>query len=187
MHEWTDDELIAAVRRGDEAAFRQLVERHSRLAARLAGRFFPRREMIEEIVQISFTQAWFALGGYQARGEHSFAAWLSRITINTCHDELRRAWRRKEEVFSALSERETKQVQNFWNACDLERAAISSDLARKLLTRLEPDDRLVLTLLKIEGWSVAEIARHLNWSPAKVKMRVHRARNIFERIRRKYC
>jgi RNA polymerase sigma-70 factor (ECF subfamily) len=187
MHEWTDDELIAAVRRGDEAAFRQLVERHSRLAARLAGRFFPRREMIEEIVQISFTQAWCALGGYQARGEHSFAAWLSRITINTCRDELRRAWRRKEQLFSALSEREAKQVQNFWNACDLERATISSDLARKLLARLEPDDRLVLTLLMIEGWSVAEIACHLNWSPAKVKMRVHRARNIFERIRRKYC
>ncbi len=175
------------MQRGDEAAFQKLVERYSRLAAGLAGRFFPRREMIEEIVQISFSQAWFALGSYQARGEHSFAAWLSRITINTCRDELRRAWRRKEEVFSALGERDTKHVQNFWNACDVERALISSDLARKLLMRLEPDDRLVLTLLKIEGWSVAEIARCLNWSSAKVKMRVYRARNIFQRMRRKYC
>jgi DNA-directed RNA polymerase specialized sigma24 family protein len=56
----------------------------------------------------------------------------------------------------------------------------------KLLMRLEPDDQLVLLLLKIEGWSVTEIAAHLNWSPAKVKMRVHRARHIFQRARRKF-
>jgi RNA polymerase sigma-70 factor (ECF subfamily) len=181
-----DDDLVFAARNGDEAAFRVLVERYARLATRLASRFFRQRDVIEEITQISFMQAWCALGSYQPRGEKSFAAWLSSITINTCHDELRRAWRRKEEVFSALEEPELQRIQNRGQRADVERTAIASDLMNKLLMRLEPDDQLVLLLLKIEGWSVTEIAAHLNWSPAKVKMRVHRARHIFQRARRKF-
>ncbi len=181
-----DDDLVLAARSGEEAAFRVLVERYARLAAHLASRFFRQRDMIEEMTQISFTQAWCALGSYQPRGEKSFAAWLSSITINTCHDELRRAWRRREDVFSALNEHELHAVQNGRQRADLERAVISSDLAGKLLRHLEPEDQMVLTLLKIEGWSIAEIAAYFNWSPAKVKMRVHRARHIFQRARRKY-
>jgi RNA polymerase sigma-70 factor, ECF subfamily len=182
-----DDELVNAARNGDEAAFRVLVERYTRLAARLASRFFRQRDVIEEMTQISFMQAWCALHSYQSRGENSFAAWLSSITIHTCRDELRRAWRRKEDAFSALEEPEMQFIQNTWQRADLERGVIARDLVGKLLTRLEPDDQLVLLLLKIEGWSVTEIATHLNWSPAKVKMRVHRARHIFQRARRRYC
>lgn len=186
LRDRSDDELVIAARNGDEAAFRMLVERYTRLAAHLVSRFFRQRDLIEEISQISFTQAWCSLNSYQPRGEKSFAAWFSSITINTCHDELRRAWRRREDMFSALDEHEVQNIQNGRSWADLERELISSDLAKKLLTHLEPEDQLVLILLKIEGWSIAEIAAHLNWSPAKVKMRVHRARHIFQRARRKY-
>lgn len=88
-------------------------------------------------------------------------------------------------MFSALDESAALRLQNSGAAADTERELIASDLAHKLMQRLEPDDQLVLTLLKIEGWSVAEIAAHLDWSAAKVKMRVHRARQIFQRVQRR--
>ena len=57
-----DDELITASCGGDQAAFAQLFERYRRLVTRQACRFFHRREQVEEIVQESFTDAYFALG-----------------------------------------------------------------------------------------------------------------------------
>jgi len=137
--EWTDDALVAAAAAGDEAAFEQLFERHRRPVARIAGRFFPQREQIEEIIQDSFTKAYFALNTYHGTHEASFRAWLTQIAINTCYDQLRRA-------------------------------------------RLSPEDRLVLTLLDVEGFSVAEIAEFMNWTISKVKVRAHRARAHLRRV-----
>src|SRR5207249_5738379 len=56
----TDDVLVAAAAAGDEGAFEQLFERHRRQVARIGCRFFPQREQIEEIIQDSFTKAYFA-------------------------------------------------------------------------------------------------------------------------------
>lgn len=188
-HKQTDAELVAAIRQGDESAFHELFERYRRLVARLASRFFAQREQIEEIVQVTFTEVWRSLDSYETRGERSFPAWLSRIAINSCYDELRRIGRRKEDFFSQLSEAELNELKEFWHAhCtdhNAERAVISRDLAHKLLARLDPQDQLVLTLLKVEEWSVAEIAELTGWSTAKVKMRVHRARAIFQRVLRR--
>ena len=185
----TDAELVSATRAGDETAFRELFERYRRLVARLASRYFAHREQIEEIVQVTFTEIWRSLDSYETRGERSFPAWLSRITINSCYDELRRIGRRKEDFFSQLSDEELGELKEFWQGSCVsnhaERAAISRDLAHKLLARLDPEDQLVLTLLKIEEWSVAEIAEFTGWTTAKVKMRVHRARAIFQRVRRR--
>ncbi len=59
---------------------------------------------------------------------------------------------------------------------------ISRDLANKLLARLAPDDRIVLTLLDAEELSVAEIALVMGWTVSKVKVRAHRARQALRRV-----
>src|SRR6266404_2882055 len=131
-----DDELVAAVRSGDEAAFALLFERHRRSVTRLAYRFFYRREQVEDIVQESFASAYFALSAYRGGHERSFSAWLSRITVRTCYDALRRS-RRTESVMSELTnEEETFLVEGLRDSgmgSDVESKAISRDLADKLL------------------------------------------------------
>src|ERR1051325_7167451 len=160
-HEAVDDELVAAVRAGDESAFEMLFERHRRAVTRLAYRFFYRREQVEDIVQESFASAYFALSTYRGGQERSFIAWLTRITVRTCYDALRRA-KRTESSLSELTVEEPELVSNKLRGAgqpaDIERAAISRDLASKLLQRLEPDDRMVLTLLSVADFSVAEAA-----------------------------
>jgi RNA polymerase sigma-70 factor (ECF subfamily) len=69
---------------------------------------------------------------------------------------------------------------------NVEGSAISRDLANKLLSRLKPEDRLVLTLLKLEELSIAEIAGLTGWTAAKVKMRSHRAQHGLRRLLRKF-
>ncbi len=176
----TDAALDLSAVGGDETAFETLFNRHRRRVALIASRFFRQREQIEEIVQESFTKAYFALGDFSNRQEASFAAWLARITFNTCYDELRRLKRRPEGLAADVSEAESDWLREHLRSDapgdDIESALIARDLAGKLLARLNPEDRLVLVMLDAEGMSVAEIAELNRWSISKVKVRAHRAR-----------
>jgi RNA polymerase sigma-70 factor (ECF subfamily) len=183
-HEPADDALVAAVRDGDEAAFEMLFERHRRSVTRLAYRFFYRREQVEDIVQESFASAYFALSSYRGGQEKSFIAWLTRITVRTCYDALRRA-KRTESSLSELNENDTALLSEKLRgngSSEIENRAISRDLASKLLERLDPEDRMVLTLLSVADLSVAETAELTGWSVSKVKMRTHRARRALQKV-----
>ena len=184
----TDDALVAAIAAGDEVAFEQLFERYRRHVARVASRFFAQREQMEEIIQDSFTKAYFALGTYHGTHAASFKAWLTQIAVNSCYDQLRRTRRRPEQALDS-SDNESHQfaiqLRAMDPASDVERTAVSRDLAEKLLARLSPDDRMVLTLLDVEGFSVAEIADFTKWSVSKVKVRAHRARAHLRKVLRR--
>lgn len=190
VREKTDDELVAAARTGDEAAFAQLFKRHSGLVSRLGYRFFTRREQVEEIIQDSFVKAYLALGNYQGGHEKSFVSWLARITVHVCYDELRRIKKRGESRLGDLSQDEEdfliERLRDISAGGNVEGAAISRDLSAKLLSRLKPEDRLVLMLLKQEELSIAEIAELTGWTSAKVKMRSHRAQQGLRRVLRKF-
>ncbi|HJQ68241.1 MAG TPA: RNA polymerase sigma factor [Blastocatellia bacterium] len=186
----SDEELALLAGKGDERAFERIFYRHRKRVARLAGRFFNRPERIEEIVQETFTKMYVAVGSYSAERGQSFAAWLTRIAINSCYDELRRTRRRPEGALDDVTADEMA-----WLAADggrasaannSESAVILRDLAAKLLARLAPDDRLVLTLLDGEEMSVVEIARAMGWSDSKVKVRAHRARQSLRRVLAEY-
>lgn len=184
--EQSDTELVTKASKGDEAAFEELFNRHRRRVALIASRFFRRHEQIEEIVQESFTKAYFALEDFSNQQETSFAAWLARISFNTCYDELRRLKRRPESMMSEVSEEEAswlkEQLRADGAAGNIESAAVARDLASKLLARLNPEDRLVLVMLDVEGLSVSEIAGMTGWSVSKVKVRAHRARASLRRV-----
>ena len=186
MPDALDESLIEAVRAGDEAAFEQLFNRHRRRIARLAGRFFNRPERVEEIIQDVFTKVYFALADYSPERGAGFGAWLTRVAINSCYDELRRARRRPESSISDVTDDEARWLNAHLRAeaagGNAERAAISRDLANKLLARLSADDRLVLTLLDAEDMPVAEIAKLTGWSASKIKVRAHRARLALRRV-----
>lgn len=182
--ELTDETLAEAARAGDDQAFEQIFERHRRRVAKLAGRFFNRPERVEEILQEVFTKVYFSLDAYSPDRGHSFSAWLTRVTINACYDELRRARRRPESSISDISEDEADwiNVQLHGKRSNAESAVISRDLANKLLSRLSSEDRLVLTLLDAEELTVAEIAVVMGWKISKVKVRAHRARHSLRRV-----
>lgn len=188
-NELTDDELIKAVAAGDETAFETLFNRHRLQIGRVAGRFFQGREQIEEIIQESFTKAYFALDAYAGGRENSFVAWLTRIAVNVCYDELRRRKRRPETINGDLSEAESTWLESTLRATDaesdVEATLVSRDFADKLLSRLKPEDRLVLTMLHGEESSIAEIAEATGWSASKVKSHAHRARKTLRHVLRR--
>ena len=183
----SDAELVGRVRAGDEAAFEELFNRHRRRVAFIINRFFKRREQVEDVIQETFVKAFFALESFDGTHDKSFPAWLARIATNAAYDELRRIGRRHE---SELTEKETLHLEANLRAegegSDIEDTLISRDLANKLLARLDPEDRLVLTLLNSEEATAAEIAEITGWTVAKVKVRAHRARAALRRTLHKF-
>jgi len=153
--------LIADSREGDQAAFAALVRRHQSRVFLLAGRFFRRREDVEDVAQETFFTAWRKLSTYEARAP--FEHWLTRVCLRLCYARLATDRRREEPLPpSDLA----APHHNPAAAIDVER----------LLARLTPSDRFVLLLLDGEGWSVKEIADRVGWTVTNVKVRAFRAR-----------
>jgi RNA polymerase sigma-70 factor (ECF subfamily) len=184
----SDANLVAAVIQGDTAAFETLFIRHRQRVAAIAGRFFQQPAQIEEVLQESFTKAYFGLAGFSQHKVDSFSHWLARIAFNSCYDELRRQSRNREKSFTDFNDAEKNELRAFSHAASqsLEAKAINRDLAHKLLGMLSADDRLVLVMLEVEGLSVAEIGALLGWSSAKVKIRAFLARAHLRRLLKKF-
>lgn len=182
--EITDDELVKLVLAGDEAAFSCVFERYRKLVIHLVSRFFRQRQEIEDVMQQSFTKIYFSLKDFRGGHDKSFSAWASRLTINACYDELRRRGRRSENLFSEFSDEERECFEQIAteNSPNAEKSLIAKDLAEKVLSRLDAKERLALTLLHGEEFSVAEVANIVGWSESNVKTRLFRCRNNLRNI-----
>jgi RNA polymerase sigma-70 factor (ECF subfamily) len=94
--------------------------------------------------------------------------------------------RRPESALSNISEEESEWLKESAHSAgvgdDIEAAVVARDLAGKLLSRLSPEDRLVLVMMDVEGLTVSEIAEINRWSISKVKVRAHRARVRLRRV-----
>ncbi|HMO81323.1 MAG TPA: RNA polymerase sigma factor [Pyrinomonadaceae bacterium] len=186
--EMTDAQLVEAVLAGDNGAFEKIFDRYKRQVATVAGRFFKQPEQIEEIVQVSFTKAYAELPGFRGRYELSLASWLVRIAANTSIDQLRARSRKPEQLSCELSQDDAEALHSFADArvkCN-EEAAADRDLARKLLARLNADDRALLEMLYVDELSVAEIGDIFGWSPSKVKVRAWRARRSLRKLVKRF-
>lgn len=181
-----DKRLVELVLAGDETAFEQIFERYKRLAATVASRYFQRPEQIEEIVQISFTKAFFELKNFRGAHNASMASWLARITTNSCLDALRSLNRKSENLLCDLTEPEIEILFAAAGSGNTEKSLVERDLAEKLLARLAADDRAILQMLDAEEMSVSEVAEITGWSSSKIKVRAFRARNSLRKILRRF-
>ncbi len=95
----SDEQLVRAVLAGEEQAFADIFERYRRSMTRVVSRFFREPSDIEEYVQLCFTKAYFSLNKYRGAEDRSFPAWMARIAVNVCYDELRRRQRENQKTF----------------------------------------------------------------------------------------
>jgi RNA polymerase sigma-70 factor (ECF subfamily) len=178
----TEAELIAAVLAGDAASFEPLVQKHSPRVFATARRYARRESEVEDIAQEVWLKAFEKLKSF--RGEAPFEHWLMRLTVRTCYDFLRGHQRNREASFTDLSEPESDWLERF--VTQPEAVSENADAARllvaRILERLSPPARLVITLLEIEDRSVKEVAALTGWSVPLVKVRAFRARAEMRKI-----
>jgi RNA polymerase sigma-70 factor, ECF subfamily len=174
--ERTDAELIAAVLKGDAASFEPLIQKYSPRLFAMARRYARRESEVPDIVQDIWLKAFANLRSF--RGDAPFEHWLMRLGVRTCYDSLRAHQRSRETSFAELTEPEEDWLDRFVSQPESARdnAEAARLLVGRLMERLSPSARLVITLLDIEQRSVKEVAQLTGWTGPMVKIRAFRAR-----------
>lgn len=177
-----EDALVERSLAGDHDAFEVLVRRYSPRVFAIIGSFFRRRDQIEDIAQEVFAKAYFSLATFTLG--RSFEAWVARIAVNACYDQLRAQRRRGEQQTPHESQEDDDwlELQMLETArarhLSAERQRDAAEIADRLLAKLEPEDRLVIVLIDRDGYSVKEVSELTGWGQSKVKVRAFRARRV---------
>jgi RNA polymerase sigma-70 factor, ECF subfamily len=174
----TDAELIKAVLGGETSAFEVLITRYQPRIFGTARKYARRESEVEDIVQEVFLKAFNKLSTF--RGDSPFEHWLMRLAVRTCYDFLREHQRNREQIFSEITEEESRWLERVTTdhdpIADSESAAAARLLIHKLLEHLSPESRLIIQLLEVEEKSLKEIAQLTGWSIPMIKVRAFRAR-----------
>ena len=178
----TDLEIVRAVLKGETSRFEEIVTRYQARLFGMARRYSRREDEVADVVQEIFLKAYARLDSW--RGDAPFEHWLMRLATNTCYDFLRGHQRNREDSFTDLTREECDWLER--NVAGTHRDSSSADAAKalvaKVLERLSPANRMVITLLELEDRPVREIAALTGWSESLVKVRAFRARAEMRRI-----
>ena len=152
--------LVQRAQSGDETAFREIVERYQSKVFSIIHGIVRQRNDVEDIAQQVFAKVYLSLRNFDFRS--SLITWIYKITVNECFDYLRKRKVRRLVYESDLSEDEARRVENTDPAIERQISADSSlaqrDYVLKLLTRVSEEERMLLILKEVEGFSVEELA-----------------------------
>ena len=163
-----DRELLERVRTGERDAFGRLVERYLPRAMALAMRLLRHREDAEDLVQDAFLAALQHIDSFDLT--RSFWPWLSRIIVNRGLDlTSSRSTRTVDALVDEVSDTRPTPAEF------AEHGEIREQFQRTLAA-LPARRRLVVQLFEVDGFSVAEIAKLLDSSPATIRWHLHVAR-----------
>jgi len=164
-----DDALVERARRGDAAAFEQLVVRHQAVAFRVAYVLCRDAAEAEEAAQDAFLKAFRALPRFRAGAP--LRPWLLTIVANEARNRARASGRRRGLWVRLGNEGEEGQASPEELVVGGERDAA----LRAAIGRLDDRDREVLWLRFFADLSEAETAAALGVRPGTVKSRTSRA------------
>jgi RNA polymerase sigma-70 factor (ECF subfamily) len=168
---------IQRVRQRDEGAAQELFRHLYPLVSRLVRSHLPRRTSPEDLTQTVFMKVFANLDKFS--GTVPLEHWVSRIAVNTCLNQLAAEKVRPELRWADLSEEQAEALEAVMAAPEEQeptRNLAAREIVEKLLTQLAPPERLVLTLLHLEGRTVAEVQEITGWNVPVIKVRAFRAR-----------
>ena len=174
------DELLQQARRGDREALGRLLEAQRAVLHRLAaGRLGERIEVrvnVSDIIQQTFLEAHRSFRQFAGRDARELAAWLQGILDHKVAGAVRdhtllqkRDVRREQSMDDSQGGKGPLKQQLDAGISSPSEKAIREEEERRLteaLTALPADQREAVRLRHLEGWALADIARHLGRSPA---------------------
>jgi RNA polymerase sigma-70 factor (ECF subfamily) len=202
--ELTEEQLVRALRAGDEDAFRVVVRDWHASLLRVAQIFVPSRATAEEVVQETWVRVLGALDRFEGRS--SLKTWVFRILVNTAKTRAQREGR--VIPFSALQDparipEAAVEAERFlpddhpvhpggWaappRALPDERlvAAETREVIAAAIEALPPSQRAVISLRDVEGWSAEEVRNALDVTEVNQRVLLHRARARVRRVLENY-
>ena len=171
--------LIERCKRGDLAAFNDLVRKYEKQVYNFAYRLTGNYDDANDVAQDAFLRVFNAIGTF--RGDASFSTWLFRITTNVFLDERKRA---KAHPHTSLDEYleldESSVARQIEDPSPTPEAVLEegerAQLLQEAIGGLSPDQCAVVTLYHGQQKSYEEIAEIMDLPIGTVKSRLNRAR-----------
>ncbi len=168
--------LVAAARRGDVQAFNTLILNYQTLVYNVAFRVLHDNDAADDATQDAFISAFRALHSFRGG---SFKAWILRIVVNACYDQLRATKRRPaSSLDEMLIDPDHSDILDDHSETP-EEYVLRGDLSEAIqagLDSLPPDQRAVIVLSDVQELSYEEIAEATGASLGTVKSRLSRGR-----------
>lgn len=180
----SDSEVIERVLNGRVNDFEILLKRYRSYLFRIVSRFLP-PDMVPEITHEISIEIFRSLAAY--RGDKTFKKWIAGIAIHRCHDYWRKHYRNRELSITSLTSEHRDVLESAVSdsAGDTYMNVESQREAREILDMAMSDlslkERMVVTLVHLEGYSVKEAAEILGWSVINVKVRAFRSRQKMQK------
>jgi RNA polymerase sigma-70 factor (ECF subfamily) len=166
-----DQALLRSSAAGDRGAFERFVLRHQAPVFRYLRSMAPNEADAEDALQEAFVRAWRSAGTY--RGGASARGWILTVARNA----VRRSQRRRAGEPASFETVESLGLSAGWGEeQDVLEGLARRDLLRRALGSLPDEDREILVLRELEGFSGDEVADVLGITSAAMKSRLHRAR-----------
>ena len=182
--------LIRAFQGGDKAAFDKLVLKHQHKLFNLCYRFLGDYQEANDSAQETFIKVYRSLKKF--RFESAFSTWLYRIAVNTSKNKLKSAEYRQKKKMVPLDNPASLdhsspairiQDETHSPAMELEKKERMRAI-QEAINALPPEQKVVVTLRDIEGFSYEEIVEITGFNPGTVKSRLARARlDLRKRLR----
>ncbi len=176
--------LMLRVKRGDRAAFAELVEKYKQPVMNLVYRALHDETEAEDLAQNVFLQVYKSARRYESRAK--FSTWLFTIARNLCLNEIRRRSRHPaDSIEESHAEHEDQPRQQFEDKSSVAppEKLLHGELAQKIeeaLAALPENQRTAILLCRQEELSYEEIARVLGCSLSATKSLIHRGRETLK-------
>ena len=181
-----DAGFVARCRRGETEAFSVLVRRHQKKMLNIAYRMIGDYDEACDVVQEAFLSAYRAIGKF--RGDAKFSTWLCGIVLNYSRSHVTQKAARSRRETVSLDDHVKSRDGSFLNEpCSQEESIVERLEKRELEAKvqecigfLDGEQREVLVLRDIQGFSYEEIGDLLKLPEGTVKSRLFRARNALK-------
>jgi RNA polymerase sigma-70 factor, ECF subfamily len=179
-----DAALMLRAKRGDRAAFTELVEKYKRPVMNFVFRSLRDEIEAEDLAQNVFLQAYKSRSRYRQTAK--FSTWLFTIARNLCLNEIRRRSRHPaESIEETHAEHEDQPRQQYEDKSQIAPPdkLLHGELARKIeeaLAGLPENQRTAILLCRQDELSYEEIAEILDCSLSATKSLIHRGRETLK-------
>jgi RNA polymerase sigma-70 factor (ECF subfamily) len=168
-----EKDLVARCRKGDDDAWRELVDRFGQKVYAISYHFTLKREDAEELSQEIFLKLFENLHRYD--GGFPLVAWILSVSRNLCIDRYRR--RKREKSFRFVSDEAVTALLK--SEDDPSSVALKKERTQLLFSALSeiPEDLAEILILRdLNGLAYEEIGKALELPDGTVKSRLFRAR-----------
>jgi RNA polymerase sigma-70 factor (ECF subfamily) len=175
----SEKELLQKLKLGEQDAFRELVEQYSRMVINTCYGFLRSQKDGEDIAQEVFIEVFISIQKF--RGDSKLSTWIYRIAVTKSLDQLKMRKRKKRATqLKSLFGMDNNEMEILANN-ESNPESIAEKQERKIvlqtaISSLAENQKIAITLNKIEGFSYKEISEIMDISISSVESLIVRAK-----------